>query len=136
MKTAMEMWDTAEKAVEEMPADIRIEFAESIEKTVSQKDLLQGKIEAAITALQETWLNFPRDWKRGDLQNACQQARNIWRMLDAIANIEKGDRYDSARLKAEKILVDGYKFAKITIDGIHMVVDGGGAVSEDPGIPF
>ena len=130
MRTAPEqLWNEATAAVEKLPVELMADFAHTAKEIADnsanepEKVRLKREIETVITNLQETWLNFPRDWKREDLHEVCHQSRYVWNMVDRLADVEKAERKSAAMAEAQATLEGGCKFEKINLDGFAFIVD-------------
>ena len=136
MKTNMEAWEKAEAAVKEMPAGMKLEFAQSMNKVVSEKDILMENIEQTIADLRESWAEFPKKWTLDHLVDQDKVECHLRHKLGMLKDLERTERREEAREEAERILRGGTSFDSIVISGFGFGSDGIMAVDIDNETPF
>ena len=97
-KEESKLWDNSAEAVDRMPVEMRIKFAESLEAIVvdarqePEDERLERMIENDLIKLKEAWVNFePGEWDMEasyQLCNACEKTRRMIKDLYHIIEME------------------------------------------------
>ena len=97
-KEESKLWDNSAEAVDRMPIEMRIKFAESLEaiavdaRQEPEDERLERMIESDLIKLKEAWVNFePGEWDIVafyQLCNACEKTRRMIEDLNHIIEME------------------------------------------------